>query len=219
MTYEEIIQKIRTRDEAVTRCFFFWDGPTRQHIDAVRRKDPQKAARMRRPVCDTCRPGILSVLHKIYNEEPFDYDDLVSSFYCYLMDGDKLASIKESKALMGWIVSTAYFFFLKDKKNKAQKLLEKEGIKTLIDAGDIIEDDNGRSESRRYVKEILKAMPNRDYARILDDVVLEVAQYTGAEKTETLRKKAEEMGIPIDNLYVKISLAKKQFKETAKKMK
>lgn len=219
MTYEEIIQKIRARDEAVTRCFFFWDGPTRQHIDAVRRKDPQRAARMRRPVCDTCRPGILSVLHKIYNEEPFDYDDLVSSFYCYLMDGDKLASIKESKALMGWIVSTAYFFFLKDKKNKAQKLLEKEGIKTLIDAGDIIEDDNGRSESRRYVKEILKAMPNRDYARILDDVVLEVAQYTGAEKTETLRKKAEEMGIPIDNLYVKISLAKKQFKETAKKMK
>lgn len=218
MTYEEIIQKIRARDEAVTHCFFFWDGPTRQHIDAVRRKDPQKAACMRRPVCDTCRPGLLSVLHRIYGDEPFNYDEMVSSFYCYLMDGDKMASVKDSKALMGWIVSTAFFFFLKEKRTKNKQLLENDDISALIDVPEVAEDDSGRSESRKFVKEILNAMPNRDYARILDDVVLEVAQYSGAEKTETLRRKAEELGIPIDNLYVKISLAKKQFKETAKKI-
>lgn len=217
MTFEEIIIKIRERDEAVTRCFFFWDGPTQKYIDAVRRTDPQRAARLRRPVCSTCRPGLLNVLHKIYGEEIFNYDELVSAFYYYLMDGDKLSSINDPKALMGWIVSTAYFFFLKEKINRG-KLLESCGSESLIYAQENLEEDLTRADNRNFVKEVIDAMPNRTYAKILDDVVLDVAQYSGAEKAEELRKKAAEMGIPVDNLYVKISLAKKQFKETAKKL-
>jgi len=61
-------------------------------------------------------------------------------------------------------------------------------------------------------------MPNRTYAKILDEVTLEVGQYKGKEKAEKMRQLAERLVIPLDNLYVKVSLAKKQFKETAKRI-
>ena len=68
------------------------------------------------------------------------------------------------------------------------------------------------------MEEVLSAMPNRTYARILDEVTLEAGQYRGREKAEKVRQLSERLGIPIDNLYVKISLAKKQFKDTAGKL-
>ena len=61
-------------------------------------------------------------------------------------------------------------------------------------------------------------MPNRAYAKILYDVVLEVGQYSGSEKTKLFQQKADELGIPVDHLYVKVSRAKKLFKETAKRI-
>ena len=217
MTYEEIIQKLRNRDERVTQCFFFWDGPTFQRIEEIRRTDSLKAAKMRRPVCNTCRPALLKVLHSLYGSTHFDYNEMVSGFYFHLMTGDKLAEIKEPNALMGWIVSTAYYYFLHT-KIKSDKLLENSSFDSLTNVcNEIIEDDSAQ-ETRDLVADVLASMPNRTYARILDEVTLEVGQYQGREKSEKLREAAERLGIPVDNLYAKISLAKKQFKETAKKM-
>lgn len=215
MTFEEIIRRIRERDELVTRCFFFWDGPTQQYIDNIRRTDPQKAARLRRPVCNTCRPGLLSVLHKLSDGEPFDYEEKVTSFYLYIMKDDKLASIKSPDALMSWIVQTAFYFFLREKyKNQAENR-SKNDIKELDDE---LMEDLSSAETRQFVKEVLDTMPNRSYASILDEVSLEAAQFTGQQKAEVIRRKAAEYGISVDNLYVKISLAKKQFRKTAEKL-
>lgn len=213
MTFEEIIRRIRERDAEVTRCFFFWDGPTLQYIDDVRRTDPQRAALMRRPVCSTCRPGLLSVLHKINKGRPFDYEQEVTAFYFYLMKDDKLAGIREPEALMGWIVQTAYFYFLKEKKK--EQAAGKDRQKPVADLDTEIAEDSSVSSTREFVKEVLDAMPNRGYARILDDVVLESAQHCGQEKAEFVRMKAAEYGLSVNNLYVKISLAKKQFRKTA----
>lgn len=218
MTSAEIIQGLRQKDERITRCFFFWDGPTLQRIEALRRTDPVAAAKLRRPVCNTCRPALLSVLHKLYGDKPFDYEERVSSFYYYLIKDDKLASIIEPEALMGWIVRSAYYFFLGEKKS-ADKMLENDPTDSLNNVGDNVVDDESRTQSRELVSDIIAAMPNRVYARILEEVVLEVGQYKGKEKIELLKRKSEELGIPIDNLYVKISLAKKQFKQTAMKLK
>lgn len=215
MTFEEIIRRIRERDEQVTRCFFFWDGPTQQYIDNIRRTDPQKAARLRRPVCNTCRPGLLSVLHKLSDGEPFDYEEKVTSFYLYIMKDDKLASIKSPDALMSWIVQTAFYFFLREKYKDQAENRSKNDIKELDD--ELIEDLSS-AETRQFVKEVLDAMPNRSYASILDEVSLEAAQFTGQQKAEVIRRKAAEYGISVDNLYVKISLAKKQFRKTAEKL-
>lgn len=216
MTFQEIIQRLREKDQRVTQCFFWWDGPSLQRIEAVRRTDPVAAARMQRPVCASCRPALLSVLHKLYGSDHFDYDEKVSDFYYYLMTGDKLADIKEPEALMGWIVTSAYYFFLHKKKGE-DKLLENKDTTPLDNETDIVEDDS-RAQARSMVAEVLAAMPNRIYARLLDEVVLEVGQYQGREKAALLKRKSEELGIPIDNLYVKISLAKKQFKQTALKL-
>ena len=217
MTFEEIIDGLRRKDDRVTRCFFFWEGPTMQQIEEIRRTDPLKAARLPKPVCNTCRPGLLKVLYQLYDGKPFDYDSLVTDFYLYLMEGDKLASINDPRALMGWIVRSAYFFFLHEKK-KVDKSLENTPVDSLNDVHADIEADERASSARALVEEVLRAMPNRTYAKILDEVTLEVGQYKGREKAEMLRRLADRLEIPVDNLYVKISLAKKQFKETAKKL-
>ena len=218
MTFEEIIQRLRERDNRVTQCFFFWDGPTLQHIEEIRRIDPIKAAQMKKPVCNTCKPGLLKVLHTLYGTEHYDYEELVSDFYFYLIQDDKLATIQEPKALMGWIVRTAYYFFLHEKIKK-DKVLENTPVESLNTVSVDIEADESAATTRDFVSEVLDAMPNRTYARILDEVTLEVGQYKGKEKAEKMRQLAERLDIPIDNLYVKISLAKKQFKETAKRIK
>lgn len=217
MKFEEIIAGIRARDEKVTQCFFFWEGHTQQHIDQLRRVDPQAAARLRRPVCSTCRPGILSVLHRLYGDEPFDYKEKVTSFYLYLMDGDKLSGIKDPQALMGWMVSTAYFYFLREKR-KEEASLASSSSEPLEKIVEDFEYDLGRSETRAFVREVLDAMPNRNYAKLLDEVALEAAQYSGQEKAEVVKKKADDFGLSVDTLYVKLSLAKKQFRKTAELM-
>ena len=217
MTFEEIIRKLRERDEKVTQCFFFWNGPSMAHIEEVRRTDPHRAARMPRPVCNSCRPGILQALHRLYGSEHFDYEELVSDFYFYLMKDDKLASIKDPAKLMGWMVTAAYFYFLHEKKSR-DRMLENTPVESLDNVSEGIEQDESAESARRFVEDVLAAMPNRTYARILDEVTLEVGQYRGREKAERLRQLSERLDIPIDNLYVKISLAKKQFKETAIKL-
>ena len=213
MTFEEIISKIRERDPEVTQCFFFWDGPTQQYIDDVRRTDPERASTMRRPVCSTCRPGLLRVLHSINKGRPFNYEQEVAEFYFYLMKDDKLAGIRHPEALMGWVVQTAYFYFLKKKKREMAEM--KAHHKTVTEIDTEIVEDITKDNTRDFVKEVLEAMPNRGYARILDDVVLESSQHAGQERAEFMRCKAEEYGVTMDNLYVKISLAKKQFRKTA----
>lgn len=217
MTFDEIIQKLRDRDDRVTQCFFFWDGPTLKRIEEIRRTDPKKAAQLRKPVCNTCKPALLKVLHSLYGTTHFNYEELVSDFYLYLIQDDKLASIKEPKALMGWIVSTAYYFFLHE-KIKEDKMLENTPVESLNLANIDVEVDEEASKTREFVECVLAAMPNRTYAKILDEVTLEVGQYRGQQKSDRMRQLAEQLEIPIDNLYVKVSLAKKQFKETAKRL-
>ncbi len=217
MTFNEIIQRIRERDEGVTKCFFFWDGPTLARIEEVRRIDPARAAKMRKPLCNTCRPALLKVLHSLYGSGHFDYEEKITDFYFYLLKDDKLATIRQPEALMGWIVSTAYYFFLHE-KIKDDKVLENTDTDSLVNVSEDIADDETAARMRSFVQDVLDAMPNRTYAKILDEVVLEAGQYRGREKADHMRAFAERLSIPIDNLYVKISLAKKQFKDTALKL-
>lgn len=217
MTFEEIIKKLRDRDDKVTRCFFFWEGPTLERIEEIRRTNPQKAALMPKPVCNTCRPVLLKILHELYGTNHFDYEERVSNFYFYLISGDKLASIKDSRALIGWIARAAYYFFLHEKQ-KESMVLENTPVESLNIATDDIEEDDSASKRREFVREVLSLMPNRLYAKILDEVTLEVGQYRGREKTEKTAQLAEKLGIPIDNLYTYINRAKAQFKKTALKL-
>lgn len=218
MTFEEIIQRLKDRDDRVTKCFFFWDGPTLQHIEELRKTNPRQAALLPKPVCVTCRPGLLKVLHKLYGPNHFNYNELVTDFYFYLMSDDKLSTIQDARALMGWIVTTAYYFFLHE-KIRNDKALQNPSLDSLLVRGLDVESDEGAAQAREFVDEVIKAMPNRSYAKILNEVSLEVAQYKGQEKSEKMQALSRQLDIPLDNLYVKVSLARKQFKETARRMK
>lgn len=115
---------------------------------------------------------------------------------------------------MGWIVSTAFFYFLREKR-KDEQLVVNNASEPLNRLAEVLEEDQGKAETRIFVRDVLERMPNRNYARLLDEVALEAAQYSGQEKSEVIKKKAEEFGLSVDTLYVKLSLAKKQFRKTA----
>ena len=219
MSFEEIIQALLARNERVTRCFFFWTGPLLEEIQEKRKSNPTEAALMERPICNTCRPALLRVLHEVYEGKPFDYCELVSDFYCHLLEGDKLRSIKNPEKLMGWIVTAAHRFFLNQKMQKDKKQRKNNPIDYPIPhIPEHLEDDTSSRTIREFVYEVLKAMPNREYAMILNDGTLEIMQYRGKEKVEARKAFANRLGISVDYLYEKETLAKKQFKETAIKI-
>lgn len=231
MDFKEIRQRLIDRDESVTQCFFFWDGPTLERIEEIRRNNPQEAAQMRRPICNTCRPLLLKTLNSVFDGKPFDYTELVTDFYCYIMEdrdgnGCLLTRIVDPNALMGWIQTTAFRFFL-NLKRKRDKVTRTERSGDMLDNRKVdppfykeeeLAIDTDREDTRDFVKEVLAKMPNREYAQFIDDVVLEYEQYTGQERIIKRRKLAEKCNMTTANFDMKVSRAKKQFKDTAKSL-
>lgn len=229
MDFSEIIQNLIARDERVTRCFFFWDGPTLDRIEEIRRKNPQEAAKMPRPICNTCRPLLLRTLNTVFDGKPFDYDELVTDFYCYIIEdrdgsGCLLTRIHNPNALMGWVARTAYRFFL-DLKIKRDKVTRTEKRGDMLDNRKVdppfykeeeLAIDTDREDTRDFVKEVLAKMPNREYAQFIDDVVLEYEQYTGQERIIKRRRLAEKCNMTTANFDMKVSRAKQQFIKTAR---
>lgn len=216
MTFAEIIEQLRSHNNEVHKCFFFWDGPSMERIEQIRRTDPIKAMKLKRPICATCRPVLLKVLHSIYGKEHFDYEDLVSDFVCYLILDDKLSQIRDPRALMVWIAKTAKHYFL------AQRVSISKQSKMTPDTIDLnkmdVEEDTTRSEKREFVESVLAAMPNRAFAKLLDDVGLDLYQYQGEQEKELRKLKAEEQGISIDCLNMRLSRARVMFMEAAIKL-
>ena len=229
MDFSEIIQKLIARDERVTRCFFFWDGPTLERIEEIRRNNPQEAAQMPRPICNTCRPLLLRTLNTVFDGKPFDYDELVTDFYYYIIEDRKgsgclLTRIDNPKALMGWIATTALRFFrdLKIKRDKVTRtempgdMLDNRKVDPPFNEEEEIAVDTDREDIRDFVKDVLTMMPNQEYAQFIDDVVLEYEQYTGHERIIKRKQLAEKCNMSTANFDMKVSRAKQQFIKTAK---
>ncbi len=60
MTDQEIVKGLIWRDSRVTAQFFFKD----------------------------CRPLMLSVIHRVFDKQKVDYDEVISELYIYLMSND-----------------------------------------------------------------------------------------------------------------------------------
>lgn len=214
MDFKEIVAKLIEKDEVVTDCFFFWEGPTLERIAEIRRTDPLRAASLPRPACATARPVLIQTLCRIYGPGQFDYREKVTDLYHYLVSTDALKKIADTKTLMGYLAAVAYHYWLREKKRQ-DKVLENELSEHLIVDLHDREDEMTRMEMKKFVGEVLASMPNRSYAKILDDEFLEIASLTGTEKAERTKAAAQKLGIPTAHFYVRVSLAKKQFKATA----
>ena len=184
---------------------------------------------MPRPICNTCRPLLLRTLNTVFDGKPFDYDELVTDFYYYIIEDRKgsgclLTRIDNPKALMGWIATTALRFFrdLKIKRDKVTRtemsgdMLDKRKVDTPFNEEEEIAVETDREDIRDFVKEVLTMMPNQEYAQFIDDVVLEYEQYTGHERIIKRKQLAEKCNMITANFDMKVSRAKQQFIKTAK---
>lgn len=231
MEFSEIIKRLIERDERVTQCFFFWDGPTLERTEEIRRRNPQEAAKMPKPICNTCRPLLLRTLNKVFDGNPFDYNELVNDFYIYLFNerngrGCLLTDIRDPNTLMGWMATTAFRFFLNLKISRdnvtrleiSGDMLDNTRVDPLSDEVEGIVVDTEREDSQNNVKAVLAEMPNKEYAQFIDDVVLEYEQYQGQERSNKRKELAERTKMTTANFDMKVSRAKRQFKETAYKL-
>jgi DNA-directed RNA polymerase specialized sigma24 family protein len=216
MSFKEILQRLLERDPVVTSCFFFWDGFTLEQIAEIRRKDPRKAAGLKIPVCNTCRPLLLRILKNLYDTKPFNYEEKVIELYIYLVDSNKLGQIREPEALMGWLTTTAYYFFLRQKKKEDGEMLENDAYSALNDIKDTenIEDVNERQKIQQIVQETLEALPNPTDAKILEKA-MEI--YSATDKIKRRAEVARQLGMSVDAFNTALSRAKKSFREILKK--
>lgn len=219
MRFQEILQRLLERDPAVTHCFFFWKDKTIEELEEIRRKDPNKAAQLKKPICNTCRPLLLRILHDLYADIPFNYDEKVNDLYLYLITNKKLEQIKNPDCLMGWLTRTAYYFFLNEKKKEDGRMSENDSFDALIDVRDAenIEDTNEQQEIRQLVSDVLASLPNQTDTIILEKA-LDILQYTKKQKILKRREVADQLGISVDAFNTAFSRAKKQFKIIAEKL-
>ena len=199
----------------MTNCFFFWEGFTLEQIAEIRRKDPRKAAGLKIPVCNTCRPLLLRILKKLYYTKPFNYEEKVSEFYIYLIDSNKLGQIREPEALMGWLAMTAYNFFLRQKKREDGEMSENDAFAALNDIKDAesIEDVNERQKIQQFVQETLEAIPNPTDVKILEKAM---DIYSAPDKNKRRAEVARQLGMSVDAFNTALSRAKKSFREVLK---
>ena len=143
MTDQEIVKALIGRDSRVTAQFFFKD----------------------------CRPLMLSIIHRVFDKQKVDYDEVISELYIYLManDAHRLRQFKFESTLYQWLKTTAIRFCLK--------------LKT---------DGTGSSQAKMDVDNLLCQMKNQRYAKVIRMLMIE---------DMTPDEVAKELFVTVDNLY------------------
>ena len=90
MTDEQILQSLISRDEIVTRQFFFKD----------------------------CRPLFKSIINKVFSYH-VDYNEFVNEFYLYLMEDDarRLRQFQGRSSIYQWLKVVAIRYFIAKRDN------------------------------------------------------------------------------------------------------
>lgn len=162
MTDQEIVQALIERDSRVTAQFFFKD----------------------------CRPLLLSIIHRVFDKQKVDYDEIISELYIYLManDAHRLRQFRFESTLYQWIKTTAIRFCLK---------LKNDGV--VIDDESQEPLDNNRdtdcielSQAKMDVDNLLSQMRNQRYAKVIRMLMID-----GMSPEEV----AKELSVTVDNLY------------------
>lgn len=212
---EEVIRRLRAKDERVTKCFFFWKGPVLKKVEKIGGSIVKIWDR--EPICDPCRPALLTTLHSIYSSYRFSYEEKVSDLYMDLIPNDRFATIEKPAALIGWTCTVARNFFRRNKKKEDE--LASQQISLDSPSGAYLDKavDIDTEEIRQVITEVLAAMPNHRYSQILNDVTLECLQYKGKEKTETRKRLAQQLNYSVSTLSVVEKRAKDMFRATLEK--
>ena len=163
MTDQEIVQALIERDSRVTAQFFFKD----------------------------CRPLLFSIIHRVFDKQKVDYDEIISELYIYLManDAHRLRQFRFESTLYQWIKTTAIRFCLKLKNDEV--VIDDESQEPLDNKNrdtDCIEP----SQAKMDVDNLLSQMRNQRYAKVIRMLMID-----GMTPEEV----AKELSVTVDNLY------------------
>ena len=162
MTDQEIVKALIGRDSRVTAQFFFKD----------------------------CRPLMLSIIHRVFDKQKVDYDEVISELYIYLManDAHRLRQFRFESTLYQWIKTTAIRFCLKLKNDEV--VIDNESQEPLDNNRDT--DCIELSQAKMDVDNLLSQMRNQRYAKVIRMLMID-----GMSPEEV----AKELSVTVDNLY------------------
>ena len=163
MTDQEIVEALIGRNSCVTAQFFFME----------------------------CRPLILSIIHRVFDNQKVDYDEIISELYIYLMTDDarRLRQFRFESTFYQWLKTTAIRFCLKLKTGSI--VIDDESSKPL--------DNRHRhtgsteiSQAKMDVDNLLRQMRNQRYAKVIRMLMID---------DMAPDEVAKELSVTVDNLY------------------
>lgn len=163
MTDQDIIKGLIERDSRVTAQFFFKD----------------------------CWPLMQSIIRRVFDKQPVDFDEVIGELYIYLMENDarRLRQFKFESTLYQWLKTTAIRFCLKLKKYG--KVIVDESQEPLDNSNKDVENVES-SQVKMDIDSLLRQMKNQRYARVIRMLVLDEMPP---------KEVAQELCVTIDNLY------------------
>ena len=163
MTDQEIVKALIGRDSRVTAQFFFKD----------------------------CRPLMLSIIHRVFDKQKVDYDEVISELYIYLManDAHRLRQFKFESTLYQWLKTTAIRFCL---KLKTDGMVIDDESQEPLDNRNRHTDSTESSQAKMDVDNLLCQMKNQRYAKVIRMLMIE---------DMTPDEVAKELFVTVDNLY------------------
>ncbi len=144
MTQEKIIDALITRDEQITRQFFFKD----------------------------CRPLFVSIIRSVFSYE-VDYDEFVNEFYLYLMENDayRLKQFEGRSSVYQWLKIVAIRYFI-SKRNHVVDMESKEALLDKV-SNNSVSDAEQKTIARIDMFRLFSLMPNKRYVYVIKRLVLD----------------------------------------------
>lgn len=159
MTDREIIAQLLQHDEQTTRWFFY----------------------------EKCRPLMLSIRQRLFDDGSLEYDELVNELYTLLMEqeGRRLRQFDYRSSLCQWVKTVALHHFMRLRKKQV-------GLCPTDELPESPVDEYRQQETALYVEQLLGLMSNPRHAYVIRRLMLDQAEHALV---------AQELGVTTDNLY------------------
>lgn len=169
MKSQDLINALVSKDEKVTRQFFFKD----------------------------CRPLFISIIRNVFSYD-VDFDEFVNEFYLYLIENNayRLRQFEGRSSIYQWmkVVATRYFITKRDRliENESEEPL-------IVKASETETVDTERKITARMdVEQLLQLLPSRRYEYVIRRLVLQDADpktvakelFTNVDKLYNIKKRA-----------------------------
>lgn len=134
---------------------------------------------------------MLSIIHRVFDKQKVDYDEIISELYILLMENDahRLRQFKFESTLYQWLKTTAIRFCLKLKT--AGKVIDGESQEPL-DNRNRHTNSTESLQAKMDVENLLRQMRNQRYAKVIRMLIID---------DMTSDEVAKELSVTVDNLY------------------